>query len=127
MMINNSGEFKTRGELQDLYETEAYYGLIDQGFRKVKAFAELNATPDESLEVYRGSHCGSRTTIAEFTPCSEDTNYTEVFDEDDVVSWSSDILVPHQEISDNQYVAFVVLRATMATYKVSITVKSNRR
>lgn len=132
VLINENGEFKTRKEIQAIYETQAYYNLVMGGYRAITAFAQLNAEAVEDLEVWCNDFDHDTLYVVEFTPHAQEGRvYHPILDEDGVIEVherdfmgrSMKILVPHEEVSpqgedDATYVAYVAFGG--ATYRAVI-------
>lgn len=130
VLVNQNGEFKTRGEIEGIYETQPYYRLLDEGFRKLVSFAEVGAQALEELEVREPNEDYDSGLLAEFIPHCEHREYTSISSEDDVLedflstgTGEPSIKIRHFEVEaqgsdEATYVAFVIL--DNATYKVVI-------
>lgn len=132
VFVNKEGEFKTRQDLEDIYETQPYYDLIMGGYRKIVYFAQTCAEAVEELEVWQNDPDHTAVYHIEFTPhADKDRVYSPILDEDEVIEVherdfmgrSMKILVPHEEISpegddDGTYVCYVVF--DNATYRAII-------
>ena len=132
ILVHQNGDFKTRHELEDIYETQPYYDLIMGGYKRVVSFAELGAEAVEDLEVYKNDPDHTAVCWIEFTPHAEkDRVYTPILDEDEVIEVhqrdfmgrSMKILVRYEEIDpqgndDGTYLVYVAFNN--ATYRAVI-------
>ncbi len=130
VLVNQNGDFKTRGDLEDIYETQPYYDLISGGYRTLVSFAQVGAEAVESLEVRESNEDYDSFLLAEFIPWCECREYTTIDSEDDVLesflytgTGEPSIKIRHFEVEtqgndESTYEGFVIL--DNATYKVVI-------
>ncbi len=132
VLVDQHGDFKTRGDLEDIYETQPYYDLIFGGYRTLVSFAQVGLEAIEELEVWQNDPDHTASYHVEFIPHAEKGRvYSPVLDEDEVIEVHNrdfmgrtvKFLVPHEEIDpqgndDGTYVAYVTFNN--ATYRAVI-------